>query len=57
VGTVHSDRPAEVAAALGISWPPRLEARVAALHQELKTRFDPTGRLNPGRQVAVAVPA
>jgi glycolate oxidase FAD binding subunit len=57
VGTVHTDRPAEVAAAVGIGWPPRLEARVAALHQELKARFDPTGRLNPGRQVAVAVPA
>ena len=57
VGTVHTDRPADVAATLGISWPPRLEARVAALHQELKARFDPTGRLNPGRQVAVAVPA
>jgi len=56
VGTVHTDRPADVAATLGISWPPRLEARVAALHQELKARFDPTGRLNPGRQVAVAVP-
>ena len=57
VGTVHTDSPAEVAAALGISWPPRLDARVAALHQELRARFDPTGRLNPGRQIALAVPA
>jgi FAD/FMN-containing dehydrogenase len=57
VGTVHTDCPAEVAAALGIAWPPALEARVAALHRELKARFDPTGRLNPGRQVAAAAPA
>jgi glycolate oxidase FAD binding subunit len=57
VGTVHTDRPAEVAASLGIAWPPILEARVAALHRELKARFDPTGRLNPGRQVAGAAPA
>jgi glycolate oxidase FAD binding subunit len=57
VGTVHADHPAEVAAALGVAWPPSLEARVAALHGALKARFDPTGRLNPGRQVAAAAPA
>ena len=56
-GTVHTDRPGELAAALGMAWPPRLEPRVAALHRDLKTRFDPTGRLNPGRQVALAASA
>jgi glycolate oxidase FAD binding subunit len=57
VGTVHADGPAELAAALGVTWPPRLDTRVAALHRDLKSRFDPTGRLNPGRQVALASPA
>jgi glycolate oxidase FAD binding subunit len=57
VGTVHTDRPAELAAVLGLTWPPRLEARVEALHRELKARFDPTGRLNPGRRVAWPAPA
>ncbi|HSS09045.1 MAG TPA: hypothetical protein VLL25_04115, partial [Acidimicrobiales bacterium] len=52
VGTVHTDQPAELATAIGRSWPPRLDARVADLHRGLKFRFDPTGRLNPGREVA-----
>jgi FAD/FMN-containing dehydrogenase len=51
VGTVHTDRPPELATALGLAWPPRLDSRVADLHRELKARFDPTGRLNPGREV------
>lgn len=43
VGVVHTGEPA----------PPRpLAPRVAALHRQLKARFDPTGRLNPGRMVA-----
>jgi glycolate oxidase FAD binding subunit len=54
VGTVHTDGPGELAGALGIPWPPELDGRLAALHRELKGRFDPTGRLNPGRQVMKA---
>jgi len=49
VGVVHTDRPAELAAALELPWPPRLEPRLAELHHSLKQRFDPAGRLNPGR--------
>lgn len=43
VGTVHLATPAE---------PPPLEAAVAELHASLKAAFDPTGRLNPGRDPA-----
>ena len=40
VGIVHGDRPPA----------PRVAAEpVVALHRRLKERFDPTGRLNPGR--------
>ena len=39
VGTVHRDEPQ----------PPR---PVDPLHARIKTQFDPTGRLNPGRQLA-----
>jgi glycolate oxidase FAD binding subunit len=53
VGVIHTDRPAELAAALELPWPPRLEPRLAELHHALKQRFDPSGRLNPGRSVAV----
>jgi glycolate oxidase FAD binding subunit len=51
VGVVHTDRPAELAAVLELLWPPRLEPRLAELHHSLKQRFDPSGRLNPGRSV------
>jgi glycolate oxidase FAD binding subunit len=51
VGTVHAGHPAEVAAAVGAVWPPPPAPAVAALNREVKARFDPTGRLNPGRQV------
>lgn len=51
VGIVHTNEPAEVAARVGVSWPPVVAPRVADLHRELKARFDPQGRLNPGRQL------
>jgi glycolate oxidase FAD binding subunit len=40
VGVVHRDEPA--------AGPP-LSSAVADLHRALRARFDPTGRLNPGR--------
>ncbi|MDQ6614368.1 MAG: FAD-binding protein [Actinomycetota bacterium] len=49
VGTVHTADPGRLAAALGLGWPRAPEPRVAQLHRELKRRFDPDGRLNPGR--------
>jgi glycolate oxidase FAD binding subunit len=51
VGIVHASRPAEVAARVGAPWPPALAPGVAALNAAVKARFDPTGRLNPGRRV------
>jgi FAD/FMN-containing dehydrogenase len=48
---VHAEDPAGVAAAMGTAWPRVPAPRVHELHQELKRRFDPGGRLNPGRQV------
>jgi FAD/FMN-containing dehydrogenase len=51
VGTVHTDEPALVAAAAGVAWPPVVTPAVAALNQGVKSRFDPQGRLNPGRRV------
>jgi glycolate oxidase FAD binding subunit len=40
VGTVHADRPQPVRA---------LPAALVALHHRIKSEFDPSGRLNPGR--------
>jgi glycolate oxidase FAD binding subunit len=54
VGTVYATNPATLAAAVGAAWPRGMALGVAALHQELKRRFDPDGRLNPGRNVARA---
>jgi glycolate oxidase FAD binding subunit len=51
VGTVHTDRPEQVAASVGVTWPPRPSPAVAELNRAVKARFDPAGRLNPGRQV------
>jgi FAD/FMN-containing dehydrogenase len=51
VGTVHTDDPALLALRLGLPWPPALSPAVAALNQAVKDRFDPLGRLNPGRVV------
>jgi glycolate oxidase FAD binding subunit len=42
VGVVHSDK------AVDIARPPH-DPTVVGLHRRLKARFDPTGRLNPGR--------
>ena len=53
VGVVQTADPASLAAALGLAWPRALSPRVASLHAELKQRFDPSGRLNPGRQVGL----
>ena len=53
VGVVQTSDPASLAAALGLAWPRALPPRVASLHGELKQRFDPSGRLNPGRQVGL----
>ncbi|MHB1533524.1 MAG: FAD-linked oxidase C-terminal domain-containing protein, partial [Acidimicrobiales bacterium] len=53
VGVLHADD----AAASGIErlWPAvAVPERVRQLHRTLKDRFDPTGRLNPGRHVLVA---
>ncbi|MDQ1391963.1 MAG: glycolate oxidase binding subunit [Acidimicrobiaceae bacterium] len=52
VGTVYASDPAALAAAVGTTWPRTLTPPVAKLHEELQRRFDPDGRLNPGRQVA-----
>jgi FAD/FMN-containing dehydrogenase len=49
VGVVHAEEPEALAAAVGLAWPPTVAPRVAELHHQLKRRFDPDGRLNPGR--------
>ncbi len=54
VGTVYASDPGALAAAVGVTWPRALAPSVAKLHEELQRRFDPVGRLNPGRQVAAA---
>jgi glycolate oxidase FAD binding subunit len=51
VGTVHTDQPAALAEQLGVTWPAAMDERVASLNAAVKARFDPTGRLNPGRMV------
>jgi glycolate oxidase FAD binding subunit len=49
VGVVHCDSSAAA------SLPPRpAEAGVVELHRRIKDRFDPTGRLNPGRSPLIA---
>jgi hypothetical protein len=53
VGVVQTSDPGSLAAALGLAWPRALSSGVASLHAELKQRFDPSGRLNPGRQVGL----
>jgi len=54
VTTPSPDEAASLAAALGVPWPRALSPRAAEIHRELKRRFDPGGRLNPGRDVANA---
>jgi glycolate oxidase FAD binding subunit len=54
VGVVHCAAPAALATALGRPWPAVVTPGVAELHRRLKSRFDPTGRLNPGRRIGVA---
>jgi FAD/FMN-containing dehydrogenase len=51
VGSVSTDDGAGVAGGLGLPWPPAVEPRIGELHRVLKCRFDPAGRLNPGRRV------
>jgi FAD/FMN-containing dehydrogenase len=48
VGVLHLDDPATVPP------PPPPEPALAALHRAVKARFDPCGRLNPGRRVVAA---
>ena len=57
VGSVLSDQAtaATLAGHLGMAWPPAVEPRVGELHRALQARFDPAGRLNPGR-LTVGVP-
>jgi glycolate oxidase FAD binding subunit len=54
VSTADPASAASLASAVGVSWPRPLSPRVAEIHRELKRRFDPGGRLNPGRVVAAA---
>jgi glycolate oxidase FAD binding subunit len=54
VGVVHCVAPAALATGLGRPWPAVVTPGVAELHRRLKSRFDPTGRLNPGRRIGVA---
>ncbi len=37
--------------------PAEPDPRIVALHQELKVRFDPFDRLNPGRSVLTSIAA
>jgi glycolate oxidase FAD binding subunit len=53
VGVVQTSDPGSLSAALGLAWPRTFSPGVASLHDELKQRFDPSGRLNPGRQVGL----
>ena len=54
VGIVHCARPSDLATALGRPWPAVVTPGIAELHRQLKLRFDPSGRLNPGRRIGVA---
>ena len=49
VGVVHAEDPEALATTIGLAWPPTVAPGVADLHRQLKRRFDPEGRLNPGR--------
>lgn len=49
VGVVHADDAAMRGPLAALGPAPAVAPEVRALHRELKVRFDPAGRLNPGR--------
>jgi FAD/FMN-containing dehydrogenase len=51
-GTVVAEIGVGIVHAATVQPPRRVERGTAAIHRRIKTQFDPTGRLNPGRIVA-----
>jgi len=51
VGVVHADDAAAGGPLAALGPAGEIPPEVRRLHADLKARFDPTGRLNPGRDV------